>query len=290
MELGANESLVTERHMSMERVECNALCYDANSDKLFSVWGDGCIYVWDVETRRTVSKLSCHSNGSGTSGTSSGTSGSGNDVLSDGEQRLTVGGGAVKNNNNERILCVTNSLKTNLLYAGCSDGSIRVWDTSESMEELMVDVMYPMVNNSNNGSSHSTQSKVAHNQNYSIYSISVDADGNWLVFSLGYYIVILHIGSKTVTSIIPSQSFVNFVTFTSDSRIATGGCDPYVRIFEISGQFVAKYKTNIPTLLSLNVNLDRIDQSSGHPKDIIVAVGMTNRKNVFVNGILAEID
>jgi WD40 repeat protein len=55
-ELIADEQYVSERKATLERVECNAICYDANNDKLFTAWGDGCIYVWDVESGTLLSK------------------------------------------------------------------------------------------------------------------------------------------------------------------------------------------------------------------------------------------
>ena len=56
-EMRADERYVTDRKLALERVECNALRYDAQNDKLFSAWGDGCVYVWDVESGMKISKM-----------------------------------------------------------------------------------------------------------------------------------------------------------------------------------------------------------------------------------------
>ena len=119
MELRADESYLTDRKMSMEHSECTSLCYDSNSEKLFSVWGDGCIYVWDIDNGQKISKLTCGDSNNNINNSNS---------------------GSMK----ERISSI--AISGNFIYSGCTDGSIRVWDIET--EELL-DIIYPMSKDNN---------------------------------------------------------------------------------------------------------------------------------------------
>jgi WD40 repeat protein len=233
MEMKADEQYVSDRGFALEHAECNTMCYDSVNEKLFSAWGDGNIYVWELENGQKLSSFPVNK----------------------------------QQSNNAFCVAYMLTIANGMIYAACNDGLIRIWDIDT---EELVETLNPFT---------SIDSSVL----YPISALAIDSSNTWLAFG-GFmsFVVLMYLPNRTVTSILPTPSYVNYLKFTRDGRLISVGNDSFIKIWDMTGSLIAQHTTEIPAIYF--VSFDQFKENLTN-KNIMVAVGTGTSKNIYVNDI-----